>query len=59
MSLVNGCFNPNCVCLGSCIFLVGSQGLVFFNGPRVCPQLIVVLTQNQFVWAVAFYFLRS
>ena len=21
-----GCFNPNSVCLGSCIFLVGSQG---------------------------------
>ena len=26
VSSVNGCFNPNSVCLGNCIFLVGSQG---------------------------------
>ena len=39
-------FNPNSVCLGSCIFLVGSQGYVFFNGPRVCPRLMVVFNPN-------------
>ena len=58
MSSVNGCFNPNSVCLGNLHFLVGSQGLVFFNGPRVCPRLMVVLTQTLFVWAVAFLFSR-
>ena len=29
------------------------------QGPRVCPRLMVVLTQTLFVWAVAFYLLGS
>ena len=27
------------------------------QGPRVCPRLMVVLTQTLFVWAVAFFLL--
>ena len=50
MSSVNGCFNPNSFGLGNLHFLVGSQGYIFFNGQRVCPRLMVALTQfGQFV----------
>ena len=27
------------------------------QGPRVCPRLMVVLTQTLFVWAIAFFLL--
>ena len=27
------------------------------QGPRVCPRLMVVLTQTLFVWTVAFFLL--
>ena len=55
MSSVGGCFDPNSVCLGNLYFLVGSHGYVFFNGPRVCPRLMVVLTQTLFVWAICIF----
>ena len=57
MSSVNGCFNPNSVCLGS--FFLSSRILrvSIFIYPRMCPRLMVALTQTLFVWAVCFILL--
>ena len=57
-SMARGCsrlmvvFNPNSVCLGSCI--LSSQIIMESNfiSPRMCPWLLVALTQTPFVWAV-------
>ena len=35
-----------------CVAMVNAHKLE--QGPRVCPRLMVVLTQTLFVWAVAF-----
>ena len=50
-------FNPNSVCLGSCI--LSSRIIIVSNfiGPRMCPRLLAALTQTPFVWAVRFILL--
>ena len=53
VSSVNGCFNPSSVCLESSRIIRVS----IFIGPRMCPRLIVALTQTLFVWAVCFILL--
>ena len=35
VSSVNGCFNPNSICLGSCIFLLDHKGK-YFSMARGC-----------------------
>ena len=32
---------------------------MFFNDPRVCPRLMVVLTQTLFVWAICIFLVGS
>ena len=44
-------FNPNSVCLGSCILSSRIIMVSNFIGPRMCPRLLVALTQTPFVWA--------
>ena len=53
MSSVNGCFTPNIVCLGSCFLSSWITKVSNLNDPRVCPRLMVALSQNV-GWAVAF-----
>ena len=43
-------FNPNSVCLGSCILSSRIIMVSNFIGPRMCPRLLVV-------WAVRFILL--
>ena len=50
-------FNPNSVCLGSCILSFRIIRVSNFIGPRMCPRLMVALTQTLFVWAVCFILL--
>ena len=50
-------FNSNSVCLGSCILSSRIIRVSNFIGPRMCPQLLVTLTQTLFVWAVCFILL--
>ena len=50
-------FNPNSVCLGSCILSSWIITVSNFIGPRMCPRLMVALTQTLFVWAVCFILL--
>ena len=38
-----------------CVAMVDAHKIK--QGPRVCPRLIVVLTQSLSVWAVAFFLL--
>ena len=38
-----------------CVAMVNSHKVE--QGPRVCPRLMVVLTQTLFVWVVAFFLL--
>ena len=38
--------------LSICVAMVSAHNVEL--GPTVCPRLMVVLTQTQFVWAVAF-----
>ena len=38
-----------------CVAMVNAHKVE--QGPRVCPLLMVVLTQTLFVWAVAFFLL--
>ena len=38
-----------------CVAMVNAHKVE--QGPRVCPRLMVVLTQTLFVWAVAFFLL--
>ena len=57
MSSVNSCFNPKFVCLGSCILFSQIIRVSIFIGPRMCPRLMVALTQTLFVWAVCFILL--
>ena len=42
-------------CMSICVAMVGAHQVE--QGPRVCPRLMVVLTQTLFVWAVAFFLL--
>ena len=49
-----------CVCsllfyLSICVAMVDAHKVE--QGPRVCPRLMVVLTQTLFVWAIAFFLL--
>ena len=50
-------FNPNSVCLGSCVLSSRIIMVSNFIGPRMCPRLLVALTQTPFVWAVRFILL--
>ena len=50
-------FNPNSVCLGSCILSSRIIRVSNFIGPRMCPRLMVALTQTLFIWAVCFILL--
>ena len=50
-------FNPNAVCLGSCILSSWIIRVSNFIGQRMCPLLMVALTQTLFVWAVYFILL--
>ena len=48
----------SCVCsllfyMSICVSMVNAHKAE--QGPRVCPRLMVVLTQTLFVWAVAFF----
>ena len=50
----------SCVCsllfyLPICVAMVDAHKVE--QGPRVCPQLKVVLTQTLFVWAICIFFL--
>ena len=50
----------SCVCsllfyLSICVAMVDAHKVE--QGPRVCPRLMVVLTQTLFVWAVASFLL--
>ena len=50
----------SCVCsllfyLSICVAMVDAHKVE--QGPRVCPRLMVVLTQTLFVWAIAFFLL--
>ena len=57
VSSVDCCFNPNSVCLGSCCLSSRIIQVSIFIGPRMCPRLMVALTQTLFVWAVCFILL--
>ena len=59
MSSVNGCFNPNSVCLGSAFFLLDHRGKYFFNGLRVCPRLMVVFYPNSVCLGSCIFFVGS
>ena len=50
-------FNPDSVCLGSCILSSRIIMVSNFIGPRRCPRLLVALTQTPFVWSVRFILL--
>ena len=41
VSSVNGCFNPNSVCLGSCFLSSRIIRVSIFIGRRMCPRLMV------------------
>ena len=44
MSSVNGCFNPNSVCLGQLFCILLDHKGKYFQWSEVCPRLMVVLT---------------
>ena len=43
-------FNPNPVCLGSCILSSRIIMVSNFIGSRMCPRLLVALTQTPLFW---------
>ena len=57
VSSVNGCFNQNSVCLGSCFLSSRIIRVSIFIGLRMYPRLMVALTQTLFLWAVCFILL--
>ena len=59
MLSVNGCFNPNSVCLGSCILSSRIIRVSIFIDPRMCPRLMVALTQTLFGHFVLFYWIMK
>ena len=42
-------------CISICVAMVNAHKVE--QGPRVCPRLMVVLTQTLFVWEDAFFLL--
>ena len=59
MFSVNGCFNPISVCLDSCILFSRIIRVSIFIGPRMCPRLMVALTQTLFGQFVLFYWIMK
>ena len=56
---VNGCFNPNSVCLGSWHFSCWITRVSIFQWPQGVSSVNACLTQSLFVWEVTFYLLGS
>ena len=43
--------------LSVCVAMVDAHSHKVEQGPRVCPRLMVVLTQTPFVWAICIFLL--